>query len=173
MHFENALSSVLSSNHHDLKMSQVSHMTVPSSGVVLVQASSNIENTSEILPLLVTNSYEIPKATIGNLGPHSLLRITDIAAPQSGYIRIIELNNPSTRNALSRALLAELRREVDTIRKQYEPHTGQEVPMKLLESDACTRQNGPTRALIIASALDSSFCSGADLKERKGFTLEE
>lgn len=32
---------------------------------------------------------------------------------------------------------------------------------------------GPTRALILASAVDSCFCAGADLKERKGFTQEE
>jgi methylglutaconyl-CoA hydratase len=32
---------------------------------------------------------------------------------------------------------------------------------------------GPTRALIIASEVDSSFCAGADLKERAGFTPEE
>jgi methylglutaconyl-CoA hydratase len=32
---------------------------------------------------------------------------------------------------------------------------------------------GPTRALIIASEVDSSFCAGADLKERAGFTPKE
>jgi methylglutaconyl-CoA hydratase len=33
--------------------------------------------------------------------------------------------------------------------------------------------NGPTRALILASDVDSSFCAGADLKERATFTPEE
>lgn len=32
---------------------------------------------------------------------------------------------------------------------------------------------GPTRALILGSNVDSSFCAGADLKERVGFTKEE
>jgi len=33
--------------------------------------------------------------------------------------------------------------------------------------------DGPTRALIIASAVDSSFCAGADLKERATFTQDD
>jgi methylglutaconyl-CoA hydratase len=32
---------------------------------------------------------------------------------------------------------------------------------------------GSTRALILASETDNSFCSGADLKERKGMSQEE
>lgn len=34
-------------------------------------------------------------------------------------------------------------------------------------------ERGPTRALILASEVDSSFCSGADLKERAGFSQDE
>lgn len=34
-------------------------------------------------------------------------------------------------------------------------------------------QKGPTRALILASEVDSCFCAGADLKERAGFSPEE
>jgi methylglutaconyl-CoA hydratase len=33
--------------------------------------------------------------------------------------------------------------------------------------------NGSTRALILASDVDTSFCAGADLKERAKFTQEE
>jgi methylglutaconyl-CoA hydratase len=33
--------------------------------------------------------------------------------------------------------------------------------------------NGPTRAVVIASAVDTCFCAGADLKERKTFTQQE
>lgn len=32
---------------------------------------------------------------------------------------------------------------------------------------------GPTRAVVIASEVDSCFCAGADLKERKGMSREE
>jgi methylglutaconyl-CoA hydratase len=34
-------------------------------------------------------------------------------------------------------------------------------------------QTGTTRALILASEVDTSFCAGADLKERATFTQEE
>lgn len=34
-------------------------------------------------------------------------------------------------------------------------------------------QRGPTRVVILASDVDASFCAGADLKERKGFTPEQ
>lgn len=41
--------------------------------------------------------------------------------------------------------------------------------------DGISAENGvgPTRALILASNVDSSFCAGADLKERVGFSKEE
>lgn len=32
---------------------------------------------------------------------------------------------------------------------------------------------GLTRCLVIASELDNAFCSGADLKERRGMSREE
>jgi methylglutaconyl-CoA hydratase len=50
-------------------------------------------------------------------------------------------------------LLAELRDHVQAIHKEG-PH-------------------GSTRALVLASDIDTSFCAGADLKERKTFTAEE
>ena len=63
------------------------------------------------------------------------------------------LDRPEARNALSRRLLTELKAEVDSIHAE--------------------RGTGATRALIIASNVDSSFCAGADLKERKIFTHDE
>lgn len=110
-----------------------------------------------------------------NAGP--LVRITDIPAPSSGHIRILELNRPSARNAISRALLNTLRDEIDAIHAQYDAATGDELPNPEWEQRfggvPGEPQKGPTRALIVASAVDSSFCAGADLKERKGFTQEE
>ena len=87
-------------------------------------------------------------------GPASTIKVTNIPAPYSGNIRILSLNRPDARNAISRQLLSELRREVDTIHA---------------EKDGL----GPTRALILASEVDASFCAGADLKERKGMSNEE
>jgi len=110
-----------------------------------------------------------------NAGP--LLRVTDLPAPGSGHIRILELNRPAARNAISRALLSSLRDEIDAVHAQYDAATGEELPTpswnKRFGGIAGEDQKGPTRALILASAIDTSFCAGADLKERKGFTQEE
>ncbi|KAF2234738.1 ClpP/crotonase [Viridothelium virens] len=84
----------------------------------------------------------------------STIKVTNIPAPHSGSIRILTLNRPEARNAISRQLLTELRREVDSIHA---------------EGDGL----GPTRALILASEVDASFCAGADLKERRGMSQEE
>jgi len=104
-----------------------------------------------------------------------LIVATDLPAPNTGHIRILELNRPAARNAISRALLYSLRDHIDAVHAQYDS-VGNEVPAARLDvvggaPDETT--TGPTRALIIASAVDSSFCAGADLKERKGFTKEE
>ncbi|KAI0382547.1 ClpP/crotonase [Hypomontagnella monticulosa] len=102
-----------------------------------------------------------------------LVRVTNIQAPNSGHIRILELNRPSARNAISKALLASLRAEVDDVQSQYTIE-GQELPPPPRFGGAAgVDQKGPTRALILASAVDASFCAGADLKERRGFTQEE
>lgn len=97
-----------------------------------------------------------------------LIRVTNLpgSGGATGHIRVLELNRASARNAISRGLLAALRAEVDAIHAQYGP-AGEEL------AAATTAQGGPTRALVIASAVDSCFCAGADLKERRGFTQEE
>lgn len=92
--------------------------------------------------------------------------MTNVAAPGSGHIRVLELNRPSARNAISRDLLYSLRNEVDGIHAQYDAETGNEL-------SGADQGGGPTRALVVASAVDSCFCAGADLKERRGFTPEE
>ncbi|MCJ1485350.1 hypothetical protein MMC06_005524, partial [Schaereria dolodes] len=82
-----------------------------------------------------------------------LITIRNIPAPHCGSILILSLNNPKSRNAISRALLADLSRHITDIHNEG--------------------PQGPTRALIIASDVDAAFCAGADLKERRGFTKEE
>ncbi|KAI9738428.1 MAG: hypothetical protein M1834_008931 [Cirrosporium novae-zelandiae] len=83
----------------------------------------------------------------------SLINVKNIPAPHLGIIRILSLNRPKARNAISKQLLAELNYHVDSI---YEE-----------------KGVGTTRALILASEVDSCFCAGADLKERAGFTQQE
>jgi methylglutaconyl-CoA hydratase len=106
-----------------------------------------------------------------------VVRLTDLPAPNTGHIRILELNRPSARNAISKALLSSLRHEIDAVHAQYDPATGDEAGSvswnKRFGGIAGEDEKGPTRALILASAVDESFCAGADLKERKGFTQEE
>ncbi|KAF2661597.1 ClpP/crotonase [Lophiostoma macrostomum CBS 122681] len=85
--------------------------------------------------------------------PGPVINITSIPAPHSGSIRILSLNRPSARNAISRQLLSELRHQIESIHNEGE--------------------TGATRALILASDVDSSFCAGADLRERAGFTAED
>ncbi|KAF2176386.1 ClpP/crotonase, partial [Zopfia rhizophila CBS 207.26] len=82
-----------------------------------------------------------------------VVNVTNVTAPHCGNIRILSLNRPVARNAISRQLLAELSHQVDSIHNEGE--------------------TGVTRALILASDVDSSFCAGADLKERAGFTPED
>ncbi|KAF2130103.1 ClpP/crotonase [Dothidotthia symphoricarpi CBS 119687] len=82
-----------------------------------------------------------------------VLKVTSVPAPGSGSIRILSLNRPAARNAISRQLLAELNNQVTSIEGEGE--------------------TGSTRALILASEVDSSFCAGADLKERATFTQED
>lgn len=101
-----------------------------------------------------------------------LINVVNIPAPNSGHIRILELNRPAARNAISRALLTSLRAEIDDVQSQY-TETGEEISTSRFGGAAGPNEVGATRALIIASAIDTSFCAGADLKERKGFTPEQ
>ncbi|KAK1248373.1 hypothetical protein MKX08_006593 [Trichoderma sp. CBMAI-0020] len=104
-----------------------------------------------------------------------LIRVTNLpAGPNSnGHIRVLELNRPQARNAISRDLLASLRAEIDDVQSQYGPSGEEIAPKQRFGGAAGIDEHGPTRALILASAVDTCFCAGADLKERRGFTPEE
>lgn len=78
---------------------------------------------------------------------------THYPAPHSGNIRVLLLDRPQTRNALSRRLVTDLRRHIQHIKAE--------------------NGTGGTRALIVASAIDNAFCAGADLKERRSMSQEE
>lgn len=94
----------------------------------------------------------------------SLVRVTNLPAPSSGHVRVLELDRPEARNALSSALLARLAAEVRAVTGQYADDGRVELPA------AAPAGLGPTRALVLASAVDACFCAGADLKERRSFT---
>ena len=102
-----------------------------------------------------------------------LIRVSNLPAQNTGHIRVLELNRASARNAISRSLLAALRAEVDAVASQYGENSEELPARKLFGGAAGVDEKGPTRAVVLASAVDSCFCAGADLKERKGFTKEE
>ncbi|KAE8387743.1 ClpP/crotonase-like domain-containing protein [Aspergillus alliaceus] len=83
----------------------------------------------------------------------AVIKTQQVPAPGSGNIRVLLLNRPKARNAISKSLLDNLAQHVKSISA---------------EGGA-----GPTRALVIASNADAAFCAGADLKERVNMTKEE
>ncbi|KAJ5228285.1 hypothetical protein N7489_008993 [Penicillium chrysogenum] len=82
-----------------------------------------------------------------------IIKTQQIPAPGSGHVRVLQLNRPKARNAISTHLLDTLSKHVDAI--------------------AAEGGNGPTRALVIASNADAAFCAGADLKERANMSQAE
>jgi methylglutaconyl-CoA hydratase len=91
----------------------------------------------------------------------SPLSVRNVPAPYFGSIRILSLNRPQARNALSRELLDRLNHEINAVK------------VSLDRDGAGNEVEGAPRALILASEIDSCFCAGADLKERLTFTKEE
>ena len=81
------------------------------------------------------------------------IRAVSHPAPHAGHIRVLLMDSPHNRNALSRRFCDDLRRHIDEAKAEGE--------------------NGAIRALVIASNVDKVFCAGADLKERKGMSQAE
>ncbi|KAI0458851.1 ClpP/crotonase [Xylaria acuta] len=120
---------------------------------------------------LIAPAFRLVRPYSSDGGP--LINVVNLPAPNSGHIRVLELNRPSARNAISKALLSALRAEIDDVRAQYTPEGDEKPAPPRFGGAAGIDQKGPTRALVLASAVDASFCAGADLKERRGFTQEE
>lgn len=154
---------------YNIRRRSISSLKMPPRFNLTLNASATLRAAGRLAPRYARYSTE------ANTGP--LLRVTNLPAPNSGHIRILELNRPAARNAISRGLLSSLREEIDAVHEQYDAATGEEIPPaswnKRFGGIAGEDQKGPTRALILASAVDTSFCAGADLKERKTFTQEE
>ncbi|KAI6249730.1 putative enoyl-CoA hydratase 2, mitochondrial [Erysiphe necator] len=100
----------------------------------------------------------------------SNVMIHDLRAPTSGKVRVLSLNRPAKRNAISRQLLKELRQAINQIHTEYDDYE-----KKLLENKRNIKNlNQPsTRVLILTSSVETCFCAGADLTERESFTAEE
>ncbi|CAK7201089.1 hypothetical protein SEUCBS139899_003791 [Sporothrix eucalyptigena] len=136
----------------------------------VVSSPMRIASSRTTAPRTATTLFWSAKclySTASSSSGEPLIVVTDLPAPGTGHIRILELNRPAARNAISRALLSALRAQVDDVAKQYDDG-GREVA-----SVTQNKELGPTRALILASSLDTCFCAGADLKERRTFTPED
>lgn len=92
-------------------------------------------------------------STVGTGARGSVIDTQHVPAPGAGHIKVLLLNRPEARNAISRELLDSLTKHVNSIDAE--------------------KGKGPTRALVLASNIDAAFCAGADLKERAKFTREE
>lgn len=79
------------------------------------------------------------------------MKIEDYDAPHTGKIRVLLMNQPSNRNALSRKFCRDLGDQIAEIKSQQ----------------TSTINRDSIRALVLASNIDNAFCAGADLKERK------
>ncbi|KAL8893626.1 MAG: hypothetical protein Q9192_005079 [Flavoplaca navasiana] len=98
----------------------------------------------------------------------SLLKVHDLPAPHTGHIRVITLNSPRNKNAISQQLLAELETELKSIHDE----DGKELfAWQNKKPEAALGQG--VRAIVIGSEVDGVFCAGADLKERKTMTRQE
>ncbi|KAL4755401.1 hypothetical protein BDW72DRAFT_864 [Aspergillus terricola var. indicus] len=100
-----------------------------------------------------TVSLRVKVARYSTSPDDAVIQTQYVPAPGSGNIRVLLLNRPNARNALSRNLLTSLAQHVHSI--------------------SAEGGNGPTRALVIGSSADSAFCAGADLKERLHMTKDE
>lgn len=98
-------------------------------------------------------SVRVTVARYSTAPDDAVIKTHQVPAPGSGNIRVLLLNRPKARNALSRSLLDSLAKHVQSI--------------------AAEGGVGPTRALVIASNSDAAFCAGADLKERVDMTKQE
>ena len=102
---------------------------------------------------LATSSTRVIVSRYSTSTEDEVIKTRQIPAPGSGHVRVLQLDRPNTRNAISRHLLDALSKQVNSI--------------------AAEQGNGPTRALIVASNVDAAFCAGADLKERAKMTHAE
>lgn len=123
------------------------------------QASGDPQNNSNVYPSPIKSTSAPPKSATRE---PSLISVRDVPAPHTGVIRTLFLNNPRSRNAISKLMLKELADEIYAVRAEEQG-----------------RRNGTmgdiwgVRALIIDSACDQAFCAGADLKERRNMSKEE
>ncbi|KAK6387207.1 hypothetical protein LTS17_000473 [Exophiala oligosperma] len=112
--------------------------------------------------------YAASSSSTSSSGSDSPIKVLTHPAPHNGHIKILLLDRPASRNALSRRLITDLRSQISRIQSEHEAAASRQSA-----SRSSTAAADPTRALILASSNDKAFCAGADLVERRGMTAEE
>lgn len=89
---------------------------------------------------------------LATLSPLSAIAQSELgsSSPYDEHISVLTLNRAPAKNAISRALLAEMDQHISSL-----------------------LTNPTSRALLIRSSVPGTFCAGADLKERKGMSKPE
>lgn len=131
---------------------------------------SAVDRTQPIRGLISTTSTpeDTQQSPLAVNKEHSFVKVTNIPAPHTGHIRIITLNSPHNKNALSRRLLGELDGQVRALKDQSD----RETKAWYAKEPGLVMGQG-TRAVVFGSEVDGVFCAGADLKERAGMSQEE
>lgn len=139
------------SNELQLRLGQKRKVTLFSCFAIKQTIHHSPTMRTTLRPTVIHRQIKVQKRWLS--ADPSPIVTTHYPAPHSGNIRVLLLDRPQSRNALSRRLVTDLRRHIQHIKDE--------------------NGVGGTRALIVASGNDSSFCAGADLKERKGMSQEE
>ncbi|KAL2057715.1 hypothetical protein ABVK25_002099 [Lepraria finkii] len=124
--------------------------------------STPLLRRSSPLPKHLPHHGRLTLRLLSTAPPPSLIKTTKIPAPHTGHIRLLSLNCPPNRNAISRQLLSELSHEINVVKTQVEDEAAKGEVV-----------GEGTRVLVLASEVDECFCAGADLKERRGMSKEE
>lgn len=113
----------------------------------------NISYTVQQLPKKTFSTSKRTAAADGSREDDEVvLKAQQIPAPGAGNVRILLLNQHQAKNTISQQLLDDLSKHVESI--------------------AAEQGNGPTRALVLASNVDFTFCMGADMRDKATISEE-
>lgn len=115
-------------------------------------AAASLRRSTACYSSNILRSYSTATDQLATLSPLSDIAKSELGStsPYDEHISVLTLNRAPAKNAISRALLAEMDQHVSS----------------LLTSST-------VRTLLIRSTVPGTFCAGADLKERKGMSKPE
>ncbi|KAI1732642.1 enoyl-CoA hydratase/isomerase domain-containing protein [Ditylenchus destructor] len=136
---------------HRLQQSRNTHSVSRNLTVLSRNTNLALEKSTNILPSIrYFSSTNFLRGISENKAQNSIPFTLNKESGDCEGIVIGQLDNPKSKNAISRYLLSTLSKAVDELRFDQK-----------------------ARVLILKSTVDGVFCAGADLKERKGLSEEE